>query len=256
MEKFEKIIITGSGGFVGKALVARLIDSHSIIGLDRNPLEQCKDNFSFESIDLASDESVEQALAKVRGQHNTSLASVIHLASYFDLTGEPNLKYEEVTVRGTERLLRELQSFEVDQFVFASSMLAHKATSPGEVIDEARPLEASLPYRASKIAAERLVHLHRGNIPVVYLRPAGVYDDLCHNPFLAHQISRIYEEDPKGHIYPGDLRTGQSFLHVDDLVEAIALLIHKRGDLPPDFRYCWASPMSWATASCNRKSAG
>ncbi|HML93022.1 NAD-dependent epimerase/dehydratase family protein [Methyloceanibacter sp.] len=242
MENLDTIIITGSGGFVGEALVARLIDSHSIIGLDRNPLEHFQNNVIFESIDLASDKSVQQALEKLRRQHNTSVASVIHLASYFDLTGEPNLKYEEVTVRGTERLLRELQSFEVDQFVFASSMLAHKATNPGEVIDEERPLEASLPYRASKIAAERLIHLHRGNIPVVYLRPAGVYDDLCHNPFLAHQIARIYEEDPRGHIYPGDLRTGQSFLHVDDLVEAIALLIHKRDDLPPELSLLLGEP--------------
>lgn len=31
---------------------------------------------------------------------------MIHLAAYFDLTGEPNPKYDEITVQGTERLLK------------------------------------------------------------------------------------------------------------------------------------------------------
>src|SRR5918996_2838250 len=43
------------------------------------------------------------SLRQVRERHGRRIASVIHLAAYFDLTGEPNPKYEEVTVRGTER---------------------------------------------------------------------------------------------------------------------------------------------------------
>jgi nucleoside-diphosphate-sugar epimerase len=34
--------------------------------------------------------------------------------------------YDEITVRGAGKLLRALQTFEVEQFLFASSMLAHK----------------------------------------------------------------------------------------------------------------------------------
>jgi hypothetical protein len=45
---------------------------------------------------------------------------VIHLAAYFDLESTPHPDYERVTVGGTRRLLRELQSFDVDQFVFAT----------------------------------------------------------------------------------------------------------------------------------------
>ena len=103
---------------------------------------------------------------------------MIHLAAYFDLTGEPSPLYEQITVRGTEKLLRALQSFEVEQFVFASSMLAHKAGRPDDVINEDWPLQSDLPYRTSKIEAERLIHEQHGPIPFVYLRPAGVYDDL------------------------------------------------------------------------------
>jgi hypothetical protein len=47
--------------------------------------------------------------------------------------------------------------------------------------------------------------------PVVYIRPAGIYDGLCRNAFLANQIADVYEPDPTGHVYPGNLHSGQSF---------------------------------------------
>ena len=170
------------------------------------------------------------------------IASAIHLAGYFDLTGEPDPKYEQITVRGTERLLRELQSLEVEQFIFASSMLVHRGARPGQLIDEDWPLELNLPYRASKIETERLIHAQRGQIPVVYLRPAGIYDDLGHNAFLAHQIARIYEDDLAAHVYPGDLRTGQSPLHLADLIVAVSRLIARRKTLPPELPLLLGEP--------------
>src|SRR5207248_9573819 len=121
------------------------------------------------------EEALKAGLQRVRTAYGTRIASVIHLAAYFDLTGEPNPLYEQITVRGTEKLLHALQSFEVEQFVFASSMLAHKAGRPGDLINEDWPLKSDLPYRASKIETERLIHEQRGSIPVVLIRPAGVY---------------------------------------------------------------------------------
>jgi nucleoside-diphosphate-sugar epimerase len=191
-ERRDTVIITGSSGFMGEALLAKLAASFRIIGLDRRPPRQLPTNVSFEEIDLISDESVAVALAKIGKRRLGGIASVIHLAAYFDLTGEPDPRYEQITVRGTERLLRELQPLEVEQFVFASSMLVHRGARPGQLINEDWPLDATLPYRASKIETERLIHVQRGQVPVVYLRPAGVYDDLGHNAFLAHQIARIY----------------------------------------------------------------
>ena len=238
------VIVTGSSGFVGEALVARLATSFRVVALDSRPPEQLPSTATFEEIDLTSEESVDRVLAKIRKRRRNSIASVIHLAAYFDLTGEPDPRYEQITVRGTERLLRKLQSLEVEQFIFASSMLVHRAARPGQLINENWPLESNLPYRASKIETERLIHAQRGQMRVVYLRPAGVYDDLCHNAFLAHQIARIYEDDLTGHVYPGDLRTGQSSLHLGDLIDATSRLIERRKALPPNYRSSSASPRS------------
>lgn len=164
------VVITGSGGFIGRALVSRLAESYNVVDFDLQEPKELPPAASFERIDLTSEDSVRQPLAAVRERHGGRIASVIHLAAYFDLTGEANPKYEQITVRGTERLLRALQAFDVEQFVFASSMLAHRARRAGELIDEDWPLESDLPYRASKVETERLIYAQRGSIPVVYLR--------------------------------------------------------------------------------------
>ncbi|APH74944.1 NAD-dependent epimerase/dehydratase family protein [Aquibium oceanicum] len=96
-------------------------------------------------IDFTSDESVEQAFQRVRTADGNRVASVIHLAAYFDLTGEPNPKYEQVTVRSMERLLRKLKEFEVEQFVFASTVLVHAPGGHGQRIYEDWPLDPKLP---------------------------------------------------------------------------------------------------------------
>ena len=237
----DTVIVTGSSGFVGEALLSTLAASFEVIGLDRSPPKLLPSNASFDEIDLTSDESVARVLAKVRKRRDP-IASAIHLAAYFDLTGEPDPRYEQITVRGTERLLRELQSLKVEQFIFASSMLVHRGGRPGDLIDENWPLESRLPYRASKIKTERLIHENRGQVPVVYLRPAGIYDDLCHNAFLAHQIARIYKDDVAAHVYPGDLRTGQSPLHLADLIVAVSRLIERRNTLPAELPLLLGEP--------------
>ena len=184
--------------------------------------------------DLTSEESVRRALETVRERHGSRLAAVIHLAAYYDFTGEPSPLYEALTVRGTQRLLQGLRGFEVEQFVFASTMLVHAPTEPGQPLNEDWPLEPKWDYPRSKVETEALIRAERGAIPAVLLRIAGVYDDRCHSIPLAHQMQRIYERQITGRVFPGNLSHGQSVLHMDDLVEALVRTIDRRAALPPE----------------------
>lgn len=236
------VLVTGSSGFIGSATVERLASRYTVVGLDSHmpphppPVAECV------CVDLTSDSSVAAAFKRVRIAYGTHIGSVIHLAAYFDLTGEPNPLYDKVTVQGTGRLLAALQDFGVEQFVFSSTMLVHAAARPGQKIHEDVPLDPKLPYRRSKIRTEQLIHEKRGSIPTVILRPAGVYDDLCRSAFLAQQIGNIYERKLISRMYPGDLRTGQSFVHRDDVIEAIVRAVEKRAELPPELALLIGEP--------------
>jgi nucleoside-diphosphate-sugar epimerase len=229
------ILITGATGFIGSALVKRLAGDYTIVALDRaGPPEPSEPAHSVD-FDLGSDEAVRTALDEVRERFGNRVASVIHLAAYYDITGEPNPLYEKITVQGTRRLIDALQSFEVGQFVYASTMLVHEPTDRREdKINEDSPLGGAWAYPESKIRTESLLRERHGSIPLVLLRIAGVYNDNGHSPFLAEQIARIYEHRLLSHVYPGMLCAGQSFLHIEDLAEAVGRIVERRDRLPDE----------------------
>jgi nucleoside-diphosphate-sugar epimerase len=174
------------------------------------------------------------ATTRVRRTFGNVVASVIHLAAYYDFSGEPSLLYDEVTVGGTERLLRALRDFRIEQFAFSSTMLVHAPCQPGQHIDEDWPLEPKWDYPDSKVRTEQLFVKDRRDIPVVLLRIAGVYTDWCESISLAHQIQRIFERRLTVHVFPGDTSTGQSFVHLDDLVQAFQSVVSHRTALPAE----------------------
>lgn len=94
-------------------------------------------------------------------------------------------------------------------------------------------MDPKLPYRASKIRTESLIREQHGELPVVFVRPAGVYDDQGHAVFLAHQIARIYERKLNSRVYPGNLDTGPPYIHLEDLVDALVRIVQRRKALPP-----------------------
>ncbi|MEO8574335.1 MAG: NAD(P)-dependent oxidoreductase [Pyrinomonadaceae bacterium] len=237
--KTEKgiVIVTGSSGRIGDAVVRRFVNSFSeVVGFDRKAPGPPPPGCAAVPVDIASDESVRQGLRIIREHHGAHVVSVIHLAAYYDFFGEPSEKYDEITVQGTKRLLRGLRElkFDVEQFVFSSTMLVHRPAEPGQFINEDWPIEPTWAYPESKVRTEKVIHEERDGTPAVLLRIAGVYDDLCHSIPLAHQIQRIQEREFTSSIYSGSTSHGQSFVHMDDLVDAIELTIERRADLPSE----------------------
>lgn len=224
------VLITGSGGRLGSAIRGALGDAYQVVGLERN----CGDDPDCLAVDITSDERLGEALAAFRERYGNRVAAVVHLAAYFDFTGEPNPLYQTVNVEGTRRLLRALRDFEVQRFIYSSSILVHAPTRPGEPITEDSPLAPQWAYPESKVAAEAAVREEHGPIPTAILRIAGVYDEDCGVPTLAHQIQRIYERQWMSHLFPGDSGHGQSMIHIDDLADAIRRVVERRTQLPKE----------------------
>lgn len=233
----EVIIVTGSNGRIGDAVMRRFAGRFDqVVGFDRKAPGPPPPGCVYVPVEITSDEGVREGLAAIREHHGSHVASVIHLAAYYDFLGEPSPMYDEITVRGTGRLLRGLREldFRVEQFIFSSTMLVHRPAEPGQFIDEDWPIEPTWAYPESKVRTEQVIREERGETPAVLMRISGIYDDLCHSIPLAHQAQRIYERELTSRIYSGSTAHGQAFLHMDDLVDAIERVVERRADLPPD----------------------
>src|SRR5680860_1349579 len=172
------IIVTGSNGRIGDAVMRRFAGRFDhVIGFDRKADNPPPPGCVYVPVDITSDDSVREGLKAIREHHGSRVASFVHLAAYYDFLGEPSPQYEEITVRGTGRLLRGLRDlgFQVEQFVFSSTMLVHRAAEPGQLIDEDSPIEPRWAYPASKVKTEQVIRDGRGDIPAVLLRISGVY---------------------------------------------------------------------------------
>ncbi len=230
MEK-KVVIVTGSCGRIGTQVVRKLGSEFHVVGFELLKAIYACENEELVPVDLGSDESVEQAFRHIRHFYGNKIASVIHLAAYYSFSDQNYDNYERITVRGTERLLKALSTFEVEQFIFSSTMLVHAPCKLGDKINEKSPVVPKWAYPRSKVATEKLIHELRGKMPAVILRIAGVYDDACHSIPISNQIKRIYEKQLEAHLFSGDIRCGSSFMHMDDLVDAILLCVQKRNQL-------------------------
>jgi len=230
----EVIVVSGSSGLIGTALINELAKKYQVIGLDKTGYPFPPIAAECVCIDITSDKSIERAMERIQYVYGDRIASVVHLAAFYDFSGKPSPLYEKITVQGTQRLLKALQRFTVEQFIFSSSLLVYKPTEPGIKITEDSPLEPKWDYPKSKVETEKILWAQRGKIPVTDLRIAGIYNDECHSIPIAQQINRIYEKQISSHFYPGDVTHGNPYLHLDDLVNAILKAIEKRKSLPSE----------------------
>lgn len=230
----EVVIVTGSSGLIGSRLVKRLQDKYQVVGLDKigNPFPPEKAESI--TVDITQEESIRKAMERVSFAYGNKIASVVHLAAYADFSKKTSPLYDEITVKGTEKFLKVLRDYEVEQFAFSSTNLVYKPTEPGKKINEDCPLEAHWQYPESKINTEEIVRNHRGNTKAVLLRLAGAYDEDGHSPPITHQIQRIYEKQFTSYFYSGDTSHGDVFVHMDDLLDALVKTVEKRHELPEE----------------------
>lgn len=228
---------------IGSPLVTRLLPDYRVVTLDLTGDPESPASVDLICTDLTSDSSVERAIDRIEMVHGTHVASLVHLAAYYDFAGRDSPLYEEVTVRGTERLLEEMQRLQLDQVVFSSTMLVHKPTRPGAPIDEEAPIEATWPYPESKVETEEIVEEEAGRrTKTVIIRLAGVYDEDGNSPPITNQIKRIDGSWLTSHFYPAELDRGQAFVHLADAVEALARTVERRSQLPDHLELLIAEP--------------
>jgi nucleoside-diphosphate-sugar epimerase len=174
MERTMTILVTGSAGHLGEALVRRLrADGSAVRGLDIKPSP-----FTDVVGSITDPAVVERAMDGATVVLHTATLHKPHVATH------PASDFVDTNIKGTLALLERAAAIEVGAFVFTSTTSAFGAAlTAGKdeaawITEDVRPVPKNI-YGVTKVAAEDLCELyHRKRaLPVVVLRTSRFFPE-------------------------------------------------------------------------------
>lgn len=235
-----RVLVTGAFGFVGTAVVWRLVTAgHTVVALTRGsdgtrrlPAGAGANDKQIETVrgDVRSFETMERLVAKVDGICH--LAGLTRIRESFSQPGE----YFSVNTAGTAAVVSALLCAAAAhgsprRLVLASTAAVY-GHAPHSPITESTPVAPLSPYGASKAAAESMAlsAARHGDVGVIVLRAfnvAGAVDgrtdtDLTRIIPKALAVARGLEPVLEVN---GDGSAVRDYVHVDDLARAFVLAL-------------------------------
>jgi len=189
-----KILVTGSGGFIGSNLVRHLIQAcdHEVLCVDKltyaGSMASLSDvessaNFSFLKADICDAAAMRKAFADFQPD------AVMHLAaeSHVDRSIDGPEAFIQTNVVGTYRLLESSRQYLEElseerratfRFLHVSTDEVYGSLSPNErAFNETTPYDPRSPYSASKAAADHMVRAWHNTygVPVILTASSNNY---------------------------------------------------------------------------------
>jgi nucleoside-diphosphate-sugar epimerase len=221
MSPLNRILVTGAGGFVGRALLPHLHRAGaSVIAAVR---EQRPD------LDLPGQTIRMGDLTALPdwGPILRQVDAVIHLAARAHVTSEhaphPLAEFRAANVAPALSLFTACQQASLARFVFVSSIGVNGVLSPGSAFretDRPNPVE---PYAISKWEAEQalLEQASRGSTELVIVRPVLIY-----GPHAKGNLLRLMRWIDSGWPLPfGSLRSARSLLGLGNFCDLLNLCV-------------------------------
>ncbi|MGH6763722.1 MAG: NAD-dependent epimerase/dehydratase family protein [Phyllobacterium sp.] len=163
------ILVTGSAGRVGRAVVAALrAKGREVRGFDLRPSGAAGDEI------VGSLDDKDAVVRAVKG-----ISSVLHLGAFMSWAPADRDRMFAVNVDGTRVLLDAAAVAGVQRFVFASSGEVYPENLPEFLpVTEDHPLRPNSPYGLTKLLGEELVRFHQraGRMETVILRFSHTQD--------------------------------------------------------------------------------
>jgi nucleoside-diphosphate-sugar epimerase len=210
------ILVTGAGGSLGSAVVARLAgDGHRVRGFVRRTPASPHPNAEYIVGDLGDADDVDRAAAGMK--------IVVHAGAAMKGSWA---EHERGTIAGTENVIRACRNHGVHQLVYISSLsVVDWAGSDGGAVSEDASLEPRADergfYTRAKLAAEKLVAA--ATVPRVILRPGQIFGGgipLINGAVARHAGGRW--------LVLGDGKLELPLVYLDDVVDAIVQAIAKK----------------------------
>jgi UDP-glucose 4-epimerase len=230
-----KYFLAGGAGFIGSHFV------HRLLGIDEASLVTVYDNFSSGKRSFLGSHLHDERLKVVAGdiQDLESLARaidghdvVIHLASNPDIARaatEPDIDFYQGTLL-TNNILEAMRTRGVGRILYASGSGVYGDLGTLELEEDFGPLIPVSTYGASKLAGEALIsaYCHMFNLSACVFRFANVV-----GPRQTHGVGldfiKSLLDDPSTLRILGDGTQSKSYIHVEDVVEAV-MIAHMKAD--------------------------
>ena len=226
-----RIAITGATGNLGSALLRRLSEDHTLVGLARRLPEPGfgGPDITWVSTDLTEDDSAPRLREAFEGAD-----AVVHLAWGFQPSHD--LRYlEELGVGGTRRVLEALTAAGVPHLVHLSSLGAYAPKEDDQPVDESWPT-TGVPtswYSRHKVAAERMLDEHEASgapTLVTRIRPGLVGQRSAGSALLRYGVPGWVPAKALDFLLllPLDRGLRIPLVHADDVAAAIEQVLVRR----------------------------
>ena len=199
----DKILVTGSTGFIGSNVIKKLSDYEVITDYDNS-----------ERIDLQNTKQVMKL---------DSVDTVIHLAGKIPWRELSSNEYIDNNMKCTQNILEYCGKKNVKKIIYVSSYVyGQPKYCP---IDEEHPVNPHTAYAKSKYLAEKecVDYCKRSNLNLIILRPFNVYGESMRSGFLISNLINAVKSGKKLNITNKDSK--RDFLHVDDFVDLILKIV-------------------------------
>lgn len=216
-----RVLITGISGFVGRRLSAHLAGRGHTVGgtfIEDQAPDVDSELYRADLSDVAALTEARRRFAPDRVLH---LAGLSHVGASFDRAE----LYHEVNVVGTRNLV--LAAGEVPVVLASSSEVYGVVPAEEQPIAESRAPAPRSPYAQSKAESEGLV-LAAGGVVVRCFNIVGPGQAPTFAlPAFSCQLAAVERGEKEPVLRVGNLEVWRDFVHLDDAVEAYALVLEQ-----------------------------
>jgi nucleoside-diphosphate-sugar epimerase len=232
----KKYFVTGGSGFIGSAIVKKLVgQGHKVLVLDNNvrgnkeKLKGVLDDIEFIEGDIRSTECLKKT---------ESCDAIIHLAYINGTKYFYQIPYDilEIAVKGMVNVLDAIKKYDIPQLILASSSEAYQTPllipTPEEVpliVPDIKNPRYS--YGGGKIACELLAvnYAHQYNLDIRIFRPHNVYGpNMGYEHVIPEVCKKIFDlkndSDNKIKIQGSGNET-RAFVYIDDFTNGVDCIL-------------------------------
>ncbi len=229
------MIITGAAGFLGSHLVKEFQPEYDIFAIDRQlpPDSDLSEGAGIEwfQVDISHIDALNEVFLSIRQKSEVGL--LLHLAGYYDFTGEDHPDYRQSNVEGMRNVLELATLFDLKKLIFTSSVAACPFPPSGQTVNEETPPAAPPPYSQSKRTGEEMLRDYQDQIPSTIVRLAAIFTDWCEYEPLDNFLKTWFFGGLTARILGGQGQWAIPYIHMEDMVAFFRRVVERADQLEP-----------------------